>query len=125
MGNREVLGMKLGQLIQEYRTEHRYSLREFADICGISFAQVRLMERGLNSKGNPFIPSVSSLKAVAKGMGISLSTLLENCDDMEIRWDEEDVAISKEKQELIDRVLRMDAGQLSKLSRLLDIVEER
>ena len=59
--------MKLGDLIREYRAEHKYSLREFADICDISFAQVRLMERGLNSQGKPFVPSVKSLKLVAKG----------------------------------------------------------
>lgn len=79
--------MKLGDMIREYRSEHKYSLREFADICGISFAQVRLMERGLNSQGKPFIPSVKSLKQVAKGMGISLTALLEHCDDMVIEWD--------------------------------------
>ena len=115
--------MKLGEMIKAYRTEHRYSLREFADICGISFAQIRLMERGLNSQGKPLVPSIKSLKAVAKGMGISLSTLLENCDDMEISWDADDVAIPPEKVELINRVLVMDPAQLDRLSRLLDIVE--
>lgn len=115
--------MKLGELIKQYREEHRYSLREFADVCGVSFAQIRLMERGLNSQGKPFVPSVPSLKAVAGGMGISLSTLLEQCDDMTISWGPEDEARSPEKQALIDRVLRMDPEQLDKLSRLLDIVE--
>ena len=115
--------MKLGDLIREYRTEHRYSLREFADLCDISFAQIRLMERGLNSQGKPFVPSVASLKAVAKGMGISLSALLEHCDDMTIEWGPEDSNIAPEKQALIDRVLRMDSAQLDKLARLLDIVE--
>ena len=115
--------MKLGELIQEYRIEHRYSLREFADKCGISFAQVRLMERGLNSQGKPFVPQVSSLKAVAKGMGISLSSLLEYCDDMTIEWGAEDSQIAPEKQALIDRVLKMDVAQVERLSKLLDIVE--
>ena len=115
--------MKIGEIIKEYRKEHRYSLREFADICGVSFAQIRLMERGLNSQGKPLIPSIKSLKAVANGMGMSLSTLLENCDDMEIRWDADDVAVSPDKVELINRVLLMDPAQLDRLSRLLDIVE--
>lgn len=115
--------MKLGELIQEYRIEHRYSLREFADKCGISFAQVRLMERGLNSQGKPFVPQVSSLKAVAKGMGISLSSLMEYCDDMTIEWGAEDSQIAPEKQALIDRVLKMDVAQVERLSKLLDIVE--
>lgn len=115
--------MKLGELIQEYRAEHRYSLREFADKCGISFAQIRLMERGLNSQGKPFVPQVSSLKAVAKGMDISLTSLLEYCDDMTIEWGPEDSQIAPEKQALIDRVLKMDVAQVERLSKLLDIVE--
>ena len=115
--------MKLGNLIRKYREEHRYSLREFADLCDISFAQVRLMERGLNSKGNPFVPSIPCLRAVARGMGISLTTLLEQCDDMTVEWGTDDSQVSPEKQELIDRVLRMDPEQVYKLTRLLDIVE--
>ena len=38
--------MKLGEIIKTYRFEHKLSLREFAHQCGVSFAQVRLMERG-------------------------------------------------------------------------------
>lgn len=114
--------MKLGQIIKEYRREHRCSLREFADQCGVSFAQIRLMERGLNSQGKPFVPTVKSMKAVAKGMGISLTALLENCDDMVIEWDADDVAISPEKQELIDRILVATPDQLEKIKNIIDLV---
>lgn len=114
--------MKLGDMIKKYREEHRYSLRDFANVCGLSFAQVRLMERGLNSNGKPFVPSVKSLKAIAKGMGISLTSLLENCDDMEIEWDADDVQIAPEKQALIDKILIATTEQLKKIQSIVDIV---
>lgn len=114
--------MKLGDMIREYRAEHRYSLREFADLCDISFAQVRLMERGLNSQGKPFIPSVKSLKLVAKGMGISLTALLERCDDMVIEWEADDVAIDPVKQALIDKILIATPEQLKKIQGIIDLV---
>lgn len=37
--------MKLGDMMKAYRAEHKYTLRDFAEVCGISFAQVRLMEK--------------------------------------------------------------------------------
>lgn len=114
--------MKLGNLIKEYREEHRYSLREFADKCGVSFAQIRLMERGLNSQGKPFVPSISSLKAVAKGMGISLTALLEYCDDLTVEWSAEDVAIPEDKMELINIILKATPEQVSKIKSVLDLV---
>lgn len=114
--------MKLGEIIKTYRFEHQYSLREFANICGVSFAQIRLMERGLNSNGNPFVPSVKSLKAVAKGMGISLTALLENCDDMVIEWDADDVTIAPEKQAMIDKILIATPEQLKKIQGIIDLV---
>lgn len=114
--------MKLGDMIKAYRNEHKYSLREFADLCGISFSQIRLMENGTNSTGGKLSPTVTSLKAVAKGMGISLTSLLENCDDMEIEWNAEDVAIAPEKQALIDRILIASPEQLQKIKSIIDLV---
>lgn len=114
--------MKLGEIIKTYRFEHKLSLREFAHQCGVSFAQVRLMERGLNSQGNEFVPTVKSLKAVAKGMGLSLTALLENCDDMTIEWEEDDVAIAPEKQALIDKILIATPEQLEKIQSIINLV---
>ena len=85
-------------------------------------AQVRLMERGLNSQGNEFVPTVKSLKSVAKGMGISLTALLENCDDMTIEWDADDVAIAPEKQALINKILIATPEQLEKIQSIINLV---
>ncbi len=114
--------MKLGDMMKAYRAEHDMSLREFADRCGISFAQIRLMERGKNTSGGPLMPTVKSLKSVARGMGISLTALLENCDDMEIEWEHDDVAIAPEKQALIDKILIASPDQLQKIKTIIDLV---
>ena len=74
--------MKLGDNILSYRMEHNYSIREFAKLCGVSHVQIYFMERGLNSDGKPFVPSVKSLKAVAKGMGITFNELVSISDDL-------------------------------------------
>ena len=114
--------MKLGDMMKAFRAEHKYTLRDFAEVCGISFAQVRLMEKGENTHGGQLTPSIKSLKAVAKGMGISLTTLLENCDDMEIEWEADDVAIAPEKQALINKILIASPEQLQKLKSIIDLV---
>lgn len=115
--------MNLSEAVKEYRLEHRYSLREFADLCGLSHVQIRRIETGVKTDGQPFEPKIKTLKKLAAGMGITLDEVLRYCEDMVIQWDPDDVAISTEKQALIDRVLRMDSAQLDKLARLLDIVE--
>lgn len=80
------------------------------------------MERGLNSQGNEFVPTVKSLKAVAKGMGLSLTSLLEYCDDMTVEWDADDVAIAPEKQALIDKILIATPEQLEKIQSIINLV---
>lgn len=114
--------MKLGNLIKEYRMEHKYSLREFAERCGISFAQVRLMEKGVNTLGEPSIPHINTLRAVAKGLGISLSALLEYCDDMSVAWDEQDVEVPADKMELINVILKATPEQLEKIQSIINLV---
>ena len=118
--------MKLGKIIRMYIDEHGYSLREFAKICGISPAQMTFMERGVNSDNKPSVPKPETLVKLAAGMGITYKELLEGLDKEDrvlIGSSASGVAISPEKQAIIDRVLRMDAAQLDRLSRLLDIVE--
>lgn len=74
--------MKLSDIILSYRMEHNYSMREFAKVCSLSHVQLYFMERGLNSDGKPFVPTVSTLKKLAAGMGISFNQLVSICDDL-------------------------------------------
>ena len=115
--------MTIGTLIENYQREHHMSEREFARLCGISHTHINSLKKGVTTGGKPFAPSVDTLRKVASGMGISLQALMMSVEDLEIKWEERDTAIPPEKMALINRVLGMDAAQLDRLSRLLDIVE--
>ena len=115
--------MNIGTLIENYQMEHHMSEREFARKCGISHTHINALKKGVTSAGKVFTPTVDTLRKVAAAMGISLQTLMMEVEDLEIKWEEKDVAIPPAKMELINRVLTMDDIQLDRLSRLLDIVE--
>ena len=77
--------MKLGDLIKEYRENHGYSQRQFAIMCDLSNGYISMLEKGENpSTKKPVIPSLSQLKKLADGMGLSLMELMENVDDMPV-----------------------------------------
>lgn len=76
--------MKLGEIIRRYREEHFLSQREFARKCQLSNAQISLLEKGVGSSGEPFMPSYRTLSKVAKGMGLSSEALIAQCEDFDI-----------------------------------------
>ena len=77
--------MKLGELIQEYRTAHDLSQRQFADICGLSNGYISMLEKGLNPKTNkPISPTIPQLKKLATGMAMTMAELFEQVDDMPV-----------------------------------------
>jgi len=83
--------MELSEAVKEYRKEHRYSLREFADLCGLSHVQIYRIEQGVKTDGKPFEPKIKTLKKLAAGMGISLDEILMYCKDLTIRFDRDDM----------------------------------
>lgn len=84
--------MTLGEIIKQYRSEHGYSMLEFANRCGISKQYVSFLEKNMNPKnGNPISPSVDTIKKVAAGMGVSANAIFNQLDaDIVIRWKKED-----------------------------------
>ena len=77
--------MKLGDIIRKYRDEHNFmSQREFARKCQLSNAQISLLESGIGTSGEPFMPSYRTISKVAKGMGMSPEMLIAQCDDFDI-----------------------------------------
>ena len=75
--------MEIGFLIKKYRQEKNLTLREFASQCGTSHSYIAMLENGKNSKtGDPIVPSISMLKKISQGMGISVNELIAMCDDM-------------------------------------------
>lgn len=114
--------MKLGDVLVQYRMEHNLSMREFAKLCNLSPAQIYFMERGANSAGESFTPKVKSLKKVASAMGITFGELVSVCDDtLVLGYDDDDMAISPEKQELIDLIVKATPQQLERLKKAFDL----
>ncbi len=77
--------MKLSEYISNYRTEHKISLRSFADKCGCSFQYISKLENDLIEN-----PSAAMLKSIASAMGMSLDQLLRSIDDLSFNLREED-----------------------------------
>lgn len=77
--------MTLRDLVKEYRANHSLSQRQFAAICGLSNGYVSMLEKNLNPKtGLPVTPSLPALKKIATGMGISLTDLFTQADDIPV-----------------------------------------
>lgn len=74
--------MLLGDLIYQFRTEHNLSLRGFANKCGLSYTYISMLERNKDYRtGKPIVPSLDSVKYIAKAMNLSVDELLKIIDD--------------------------------------------
>lgn len=78
--------MLLGEIISNYRREHKLSQRQFAELCGdITNGYISMLENNRNpSTDKPIIPSIDKLKCIAHGMNMSLQSLLDLADDMPV-----------------------------------------
>ncbi|MBP3369458.1 MAG: helix-turn-helix transcriptional regulator [Oscillospiraceae bacterium] len=81
--------MTLGKIIKEYREKNHLSQRQFALTCDVSNGYISMLEEGRNPKTNePIVPSLATMKKLAKAMGMSLNDLMSQVDDMEISLSE-------------------------------------
>lgn len=77
--------MTLGDLIKEYRSDHKLSMDEFAQRSGLSKAYVSILERNINpSTGKPAVPSLETIKGVSSAMGIDVNDLVSALDSDQI-----------------------------------------
>lgn len=101
--------MTLGELIQEYRKEHGMSQRQFAIACQLSNGYISMLERGENPKTKtPVTPTLPALQKIAQGLGISLTELFVQVDDMPV-----DLLVGDQEKEKPAPML--EGGQASKL----------
>ena len=74
--------MTLREYIIAFRNEHDLTQREFANLCGLSNGYIAMIEAGKNpSTGKPIIPSITSVKKMASGMGMTVHSLMELLDN--------------------------------------------
>ena len=73
--------MKLGEILEEYRSTHNLSQRRFATMCNLSNGFMSMLERGINNHtGEPITPTLDTLNKISMGMGIPLDSLLRSLD---------------------------------------------
>lgn len=85
--------MRIGELINKYRTENDVSMSEFAKKSGLSKAYVGFLEKGYNPKTKKEItPSIQTIKKVAVGIGMDFDELFSMIDDNVLLNSAEDTA---------------------------------
>lgn len=76
--------MDLKDIIINFRTENGISQREFAKRCGLSNAQISILEYGMNKQtGRKPTPDIITLKKISDGMCIPLQSLLDQIGSSE------------------------------------------
>ena len=68
----------LGEYLLNERKKRNMSLREFADLIGISHTYLKKLETGINpNTGKPVSPTIEMLCDISKSLHVSLEYLLE------------------------------------------------
>lgn len=74
--------MLLGEIIKQYRLDHKMSLQDFANLIGTSRSYIHMLEKNINPSTNkPINPSIETLKLLANAMHMDLELLLKKLDD--------------------------------------------
>ena len=102
--------MTLAELLKDYREKTGLSQRQFALKCGVSNANISMIENNLNPKtGQPITPSLPMLKKIANGMNISLDELLLKTDDFLIDMSQSAQSdLSSEEFDVIELYRQLD-----------------
>ncbi len=73
--------MTLGEIIKEYRNEHKLSQDAIAARSGLSKAYISVLERNINPKtGAPPVASMKTVNAIARAIGCEFDKLYERLD---------------------------------------------
>lgn len=74
--------MKLGELLKSYRTEHKLSMDAFCELSDLTKGYISMLEKNEHPKSKkPIIPSYETIEKIAKGMRISVESLIDMLDD--------------------------------------------
>ena len=113
----ENLGQSLGEYLREQRTSARLSLRQLADLAGVSNPYLSQIERGVKK------PSAEILQQLAKGLQISSESLYVKAGFLDERtvsehrpWDVEtavtaDLALTERQKSTLIDIYRSFVGE--------------
>lgn len=124
--------MTLGDYIKNYRTSHGLSQRKFASMCGLSYGYISMLEKGLNtSTGDPIVPTLQTMRSLAKAMGTTIHSIATEVDDlyMDLTGDEKQPpdpgGLSEEETMLIEAFRALPADERRRVLGLLQLAAER
>ena len=95
--------MKLGELLKSYRTEHKLSMDAFCELSDLTKGYISMLEKNEHPKSKkPIVPSYETIEKIAKGMQISVESLIDMLDeDQEIQINATPPALSKSQIQTI------------------------
>ena len=74
--------MKLGELLKSYRAEHKLSMDAFCELSDLTKGYISMLEKNEHPKSKkPIVPSYETIEKIAKGMQISVESLIDMLDD--------------------------------------------
>ena len=93
--------MKLHEYIVQYRDDHKLTQRQFANICDLSNTYLKVIEDNYNPKTEkPPVLSLTTLRKIASGMGMTLQALIETIDD-EMVSSVDEAILSEDERDLL------------------------
>lgn len=77
--------MNLGDLIKKYREAHNMSLREFAQLSGISHTYVSALEKNEDPRTHkPIAPTLDTIRQVGRVLNKSVDEIIRMLDDEQL-----------------------------------------
>lgn len=78
---KEVDVMTLGEIVKEYRENHKMSMDDFSKLCGLSKGYISMLEKNVNpTTGKAIAPSLETLRQIAVTINTDINTLIEQLD---------------------------------------------
>ena len=73
--------MKIGEKINQLRTQHGYTMQVLADKSGLTKGYISLLEKGINpGTGKEIIPSLETVQNIAYAFNLSLDNFLDGVE---------------------------------------------
>ena len=99
--------MYLGEFITKYRVEHDLSMRDFSRLSGISTPYISSLEKNMTPRGNVPIPTIATVRAVAKAIGMTAEEIVRQLEGNVILSEDPE----KEDEEIPEVTMIARAGQ--------------
>lgn len=75
--------MTIGEIIKKYRENNNISMDDFSRLSGLSKGYISMLEKNENPRTKlPIMPTTKTLASVAKVLGVSVSELMDNINEL-------------------------------------------